>query len=95
MMYQHSLTSEQVRAIVTGQMLFCRCPDCDGKGKNWWMYYTLKERPHDELEKIVSAKYAANFCLDDYPDIDWAEFDEYDCETCQGIGYLSNELHNV
>lgn len=91
-MYQHSLSSEQVRAIITGQMLFRRCPDCDGKGQVWWMHYTLKERPHDDLQKIVSAQYAADFCSDDFPDIDFADFEECDCEICQGIGYLSNEL---
>jgi hypothetical protein len=82
---------EVLRGIILGQIPYRRCPDCDGVGTEYWIEYTLKERPHDSLMRTVTAQQASDFCLDDWPDYDWGGASQQTCETCEGVGYISNQ----
>lgn len=72
------LEVSDLRGIITGGIPVRRCPDCEGSGVEWWLHYTLKECPKNEIQREVSADFAAGFCIDDYPDYDWAECERYD-----------------
>ena len=88
------LESEELRDLITGAVPVRKCMDCNGTGLASWLHYTLKERPHDELDRFLSPDQAASFCIDDWPDYDWAEVQEDTCETRQGIGYVSHLWHD-
>lgn len=88
-----SLCPEELRQIITGQIHFRKCPECQGKGETWYIEYTLPERPHDSLFKDITEDEFTNFSLDDHPNWDWAEALSQECETCNTVGYVSNELY--
>jgi hypothetical protein len=84
------LESEDLKDLITGAIPVRKCMECEGTGNASWLHYTLRERPHDELTRLMQPNQAAAFCIDDWPDYDWAELDEDTCESCRGIGYISH-----
>jgi hypothetical protein len=88
MAFEILLEPSELRDIIIGKTQYRRCPDCEGRGECWYVEYTLKERPHDSDFKDLSPEQAANFCLDDWPDWDWAEVLTDECETCNTVGYV-------
>jgi hypothetical protein len=89
-----SLSSGELREIILGKAPYRKCPDCEGRGEVCYLEYALKERPHDSLFRDLSPQQAADFCVGDWPDYDYAEvvFGS-ECETCNAVGYISN-LHD-
>jgi hypothetical protein len=82
------LEAEELRALIVGEVPVRKCFDCEGTGMASYLHYTLKERPHDELDRQLSPQQAADFCVDDYPDYDWADVETDTCDSCKGIGYV-------
>lgn len=88
------LESRDLHDLIMGAIPVRKCMDCDGTGFASWLHYTLKERPHDECERLLFPDQAASFCIDDWPDYDWAEVEEDVCDACKGIGYVSHLWHD-
>jgi len=86
------ITASDLRATIRGEMLWRKCPDCNGTGQEWWIEYALKERPHDSLQRDCSAQEASDFCIDDWPEYSYGEVGNQDCDTCDSVGYVSNCL---
>ncbi len=86
------ITASDLRATIRGEMLWRKCPDCNGTGQEWWIEYALKERPHDSLQRNCSAQEASDFCIDDWPDYSYGVVGNQDCDTCYSVGYVSNCL---
>ena len=82
------LEAAELRAILKGEMGFRKCPDCQGEGESWTLHYTLKDDEDNEQFKEVSAQFAADFVVDDYPQYSYGECFLYDCDTCKSVGYI-------
>jgi hypothetical protein len=82
------LETNDLRGVITGEVPVRRCADCAGTGLSSWMHYCLKERPHDELERLLTPEQAAAFSPSDWPDFSWVELEEDTCDSCKGIGYV-------
>lgn len=87
---QFSFRPKELRAIIRGEIVFRKCPDCQGEGESWTLHYTLVNDPdQEEQQKDVSAQFAADFDENNLPpEYSWGECWLYDCETCDGVGYL-------
>jgi hypothetical protein len=88
--YGVSLEPEELREIITGKMGFRKCPDCQGEGESWTLHYILADDLDQDNEqfKEVSAQFAADFLVDNYPEYSWGECYQYKCDTCKGVGYV-------
>lgn len=64
------------------------CPKCQGSGKNYFLDYTLKERPHDSIQRELTPEEADKFFLEDWPDYASASVEECECDHCQSLGYI-------
>ena len=85
------LESGELRALIKGELGVRKCPDCEGKGREWRLHYVLADDP-DEIEedKTVSDQFAADFLVDNYPQYSYGQCCLYDCETCYTVGYVWN-----
>jgi len=91
--YGITLEPEELRDILTGKIGFRKCPDCLGEGETWTLHYVLADDPDQDNEqfKEVSAQFAADFLVDNYPEYSWGECCLYKCDTCKGVGYVPIE----
>jgi hypothetical protein len=86
------LDTGELRAIIRGEMTFRKCPDCQGDGKSWTLHYVLADSPSGLEESTeVSAQFAADFQVDDFPQYSYGECLLYDCDTCRCVGYVLSE----
>lgn len=90
--YSLNLTAEELRAIITGETAFRKCPTCGGAGSEWVLHYSTQDDPDTEIQKYVDAQFCADYAVDDNPDHSYGECFEYDCTTCHSVGFISNEL---
>jgi hypothetical protein len=92
--YGVTLEPEELRAIIKGEIGFRKCPDCGGHGESWTLHYVLADDPNESEEyKDVSAQFAADFVVDDYPQYSYGECFLYDCHTCHSVGYIPMEKY--
>ena len=72
------LGEEDLRSLIRGQIIFRKCPDCEGEGI--WYYIEDSDLPvtNTTYEKAGGANHIEN--------------DTQRCETCKGVGYVSNQL---
>lgn len=87
-MYHIVLTPEELRSILKGETTYRKCPDCQGEGDVWFIEYALKERPHDDLQRLCSAQEGSDFVIDDWPDYAYGIVGHELCETCDSVGYV-------
>jgi hypothetical protein len=86
------LDTGELRAIIRGEMTFRKCPDCQSDCKSWTLHYVLADSRSGLVEfKEVSAQFAADFQVDDFPQYSYGECFLYDCDTCGGVGYVPSE----
>jgi len=86
------LEAEELRAIIRGEIGFRKCPDCEGHGESWMLHYVSADDPNELEEfKEVSAQFAADFEVDNFPQYSYGECLLYDCDTCGGVGYVPVE----
>jgi hypothetical protein len=87
--YGVTLEPRELRNIIKGVTKFRKCPDCQGEGNQRTLHYVLADDPNEiEETKDVSAQFAADFVVDDYPQYSYGECYLYDCETCGCVGYI-------
>lgn len=92
--YGVTLEPEELRAIIKGEIEFRKCPDCEGHGESWTLHYVLADDANEiEEYKDVSAQFAADFVVDDYPEYSWGKCYCYDCHTCHSVGYIPMEKY--
>lgn len=92
--YDISLEAEELRGILTGEIGFRKCPDCQGEGAGWTLHYVLADdlNQNNEQFKDVSAQFAADFDEDNLPpEYSWGECHLNSCDTCKGVGYIPIE----
>ncbi len=90
--YGVTLEPEELRGIIRGEIGFRKCPDCQGYGESWTLHY-VEADDKNEVEQFrdVSDEFAANFSVDDHPELTYGECFLYKCDTCKGVGYLPVE----
>lgn len=72
------LSFDELRLIIQGKVVFRRCPDCDGSGV---YYYTEESDTPVSQKKYEDAGGSSN-----------ADNDTGRCETCKGVGYVTNDI---
>lgn len=87
------LDPDELRGIIRGEISFRKCPDCQGEGKTWALHYVEASDPDQDNEQFrdVSDQFAADFLVDNYPDLLFGECLQYTCNTYHGVGYISVE----
>lgn len=70
------MESEEIRNIITGKTSFRKCPNCVGRGYEWYcgetgVVFHNQSLPEEDIEEALG---------------EWA--DRYECENCKGIGYI-------
>jgi hypothetical protein len=85
--------NEDMRRTIRGEMEWRRCPDCGGDGESWFLHWVEANDPNEiEQDRPVSAQFAADFLVDDWPDYSYGEVCLEECYLCGTIGYLPTEL---
>ena len=87
-----SLKPEELRDIIKGNIPVRKCPDCLGEGNIWTLHYVLENDPDQDNEqnKDVSAQFAADFKVGNFPQYSYGECHLYECESCRTVGYIWN-----
>ena len=88
-----ALEPEELRGIIKGNIPIRKCPDCLGEGESWTLHYVLEDDPDQDNEqtKEVSAQFAADFEVDNFPEYSYGECQLYECESCSTVGYIWNQ----
>jgi hypothetical protein len=91
--YGVQMDAEELRGIIRGDIGFRRCPDCQGQGESWTLHYVEANDPDQDNEQFrqVSEQFAADFLVDNYPDLSFGDCLLDQCDTCHGVGYISVE----
>ena len=85
------LDADELRAIITGERGFRKCPDCQGLGEESTLGYVLADDPdqNNEQFKSVSQQFATDFDSNNLPsEYSYGEIYVDPCSTCRGVGYI-------